>query len=374
MDGIYLDYNATTPIDPEVAEAMLPFLYQNFGNPSSNHNYGRQARLAIDNAREKVAGLINCEPSEIIFTGGGTESNNMAIIGTAGILKNKGNHIITSCIEHPAVNEVCRYLESQGFEITYLPVNEFGQILIKDLENAINSNTILITIMHANNEIGTIQPIEEIGHLAKKYHIRFHTDAAQSIAKVEVDVKKMNVELLSIAGHKFYAPKGVGALYIKKTIQVQKLMYGANHENNRRPGTENVLGIVGLGKAAEIANRDFNLNHKHQKKLTELFYNQLKARLPDIHLNGHPILRLPNTLSISFPAKKANILLQKMEGIAASAGAACHSEGINISQVLKSIQLPENLAMGTIRFSTGKFLTMKEIDIAAEIVVNTIKD
>jgi cysteine desulfurase len=368
---IYLDYNATTPVDPEVVKAMMPYLTNLFGNPSSNHVYGIEAKMAIAKAREQLASLINCKPCEIIFTSGGTESNNFALKGSAFHLKDKGNHIITSSIEHPAVSEVCQYLESHGFTITYLSVDKFGMISVKDLKKAINPKTILITIMHANNEIGTIQPIEEISKIAKKSHIRLHTDAAQSIGKVFVDVNKMQIDLLSIAGHKLYAPKGIGALYIREGTKLEKFMHGASHELNFRAGTENVSGIVGLGKAAEIAKRDFDKNFRHQKELKDYLYMKLKENIPEIQLNGHPEKCLPNTLSISFPGRHADNMLQKMEGIAASAGAACHSEGINISQTLRAIGLLPDLAQGTIRFSTGKNLGFNDIDKAIEIIIRT---
>ena len=369
---IYLDYNATTPVDPEVAEAMKPFLTEIFGNPSSSHYYGFEARKAVETAREQVASLINCKPNEIIFTSGGTESNNFAIKGTAFKLQNNGRHIITSSIEHPAVLEVCHFLEKYGFEITYLPVDKFGMVSVSDIEKAIKSSTILISIMHANNEIGTLQPIEEIGILANKYKIMFHTDAAQSIGKVKLNVKETGIDLLSVAGHKFYAPKGIGALYIKEGTVLEKFMHGANHEQNLRAGTENLLEIVGLGKAAEISKRDFDKTLGHQKELRDKLHDKLRQYLPDIRMNGHPEKRLPNTLSISFDGQEANHLLKKMEGIAASAGAACHSDGVKISGVLKAINLPENFARGTIRFSTGKFLNEKDIDRATEIIIKAV--
>jgi cysteine desulfurase len=374
MKPIYLDYNATTPIDPEVIEAMLPYLTDKFGNPSSNHYYGKEAKKAIEIARQQIAELINCKPDEIIFTSGGTESNNYAIKGSAFNLKEKGSHIITSSIEHPAVTEVCRYLEKYGFETTFLPVDQYGMVSTKDIEKAIRPNTILISIMHANNEIGTIQPVEEVARIAAHHKIRFHTDAAQSVGKIVTDIKKLGVDLLSIAGHKLYAPKGIGALFIRKGTILEKIMHGANHEQNLRAGTENVLEIVGLGKACEILKRDFNKNMQIQKKLRDYLFQKLNQKIPEIKMNGHPELRLPNTLSISFPGKEANSLLHKMTGIAASAGAACHSDGIDISQVLKAIHLPQNIAVGTIRLSTGKFLSFEELDKAVEIIEKAVQN
>jgi cysteine desulfurase len=372
MQPIYLDYNATTPIDPEVAKAMQPFLTEHFGNPSSIHNYGVITKKAVEKARRQIASLINCQPNEIIFTSGGTESNNYAIKGSAFCMQKQGDHIITSSIEHPAVTEVCAHLEKNGFEITYLPVDKFGMVSVKELKEAIKPTTILITIMHANNEIGTLQPIAEIGQLAKNHNIRFHTDAAQSVGKVKVDVQEMGVDLLSIAGHKLYAPKGIGALYIKEGTKLEKFMHGANHEQNLRAGTENVLEIVGLGKAAEIAQNNYEQNYNHSKELRDLLYQNIISELPKAKLNGHPEKRLPNTLNISFPGIKANTLLAEMQGIAASAGAACHSEGVNLSAVLKAIKLPIEIAMGTIRFSTGKFLKKNDITEASKIIIKSI--
>jgi len=352
---------------------MRPYLEEYFGNPSSSHIYGTETKKAVELARKQLAELLNCFPDEIVFTSGGSESNNYAIKGTAYQNRDKGNHIITSTVEHPAVTEVCQFLEKEGFKVTYLPVNETGRIDATDVEKAINSSTILITVMHANNEVGTIQPVEEIGLIAKKHNIIFHSDAAQSVAKIETDVQKMGVDLLSVAGHKLYAPKGIGALYIKRGVKLQKLIHGADHEQNLRAGTENVLEIAGLGKAAEIARRDLQKNTTHMKMLRDLLYESLKQELPDLKLNGHPEFRLPNTLSISFPKVEANTLLSEIEEVAASAGAACHSENIDVSPVLSAIQLPVEYAMGTIRFSTGKFLSTEDVEKAVQIIVEAVK-
>jgi len=369
---IYLDYNATTPVDQEVALEMIPVLEKVYGNPSSTHSLGIQAKKIIEQARKQVAALINCQPSEIIFTSGGTESNNMAIQGIASRLRPKGRHIITSTIEHPAVSEVCRYLEGKGFEISYLPVDEQGMINIQNLENSIRPDTILISIMYANNEIGTIQDISKISEIARKNDIVFHTDAAQTTGKIETDVQKMGVDLLSIAGHKLYAPKGVGALYIRSGIQIDKLMFGANHEQNIRPGTENVLEIAGLGKACEIAKRDLEKNYNKSLELKERLFSGIQGKVKDVRRNGHPEKCLPNTLSLSFPGIEANTLVSRMDGLAVSAGAACHAEDIELSAVLEAIALPVRYAMGTIRFSTGKYSTAAEIDQAVEIVSATV--
>ncbi|MBI9055407.1 MAG: selenide, water dikinase SelD [Bacteroidales bacterium] len=372
---IYLDYNATTPVDKEVAQAMQPYLADYFGNPSSSHSYGIETKKAVENARKQVANLINCKPHEIIFTSGGSESNNYAIKGIAYAYENRGNHIITSTIEHPAVIEVCKYLERKGFKISYIPVDENGIIDINKLESEITKQTVLITVMHANNEIGTIQPISEIAKIAKKNSIYFHTDAAQSAGKYPIDVKEMGVDLLTIAGHKLYAPKGIGALFIKDGVQLEKLIHGADHEQNKRAGTENVLEIVGLGKACDIAFRYLYRNITHMQTLRNLLYQKLHDAIPQIKLNGHPELRLANTLNISFPNIEANILLNELEskGIAASAGAACHTDSVDVSYVLTAIKLNTDYAMGTIRFSVGKYTTEQEITRAADIIIETVK-
>ncbi len=370
---IYLDYNATTPIDEEVAEAMRPFLDEFFGNPSSVHTYGVKTKLAVETARRQLAGLIGCEASEIVFTSGGTESNNFAIKGAAFANKSRGNHIITSAVEHPAVFEVCKYLEKNGFEVTYADVDETGIVRPEEIEAAIRPGTILITIMHANNEVGSIQPIAEIASLVKKHGIVFHTDAAQSVGKIPVNVQQPGVDLLSIAGHKLYAPKGIGALFIRHGTKLEKLMHGADHEQNLRPGTENVLEIVGLGKACEIAARDLEKNNRHYRETRDHLYNLLKESLPGIRLNGHPEKRLPNTLSVSFPRIEANTLVSRMQGVAASAGAACHAESIEVSAVLEAMRVPVDYAMGTVRFSTGRGTTMKDIETAAAEIVATVR-
>jgi cysteine desulfurase NifS/selenium donor protein len=372
MIPVYLDYNATTPIDKEVAVAMKPYLEEYFGNPSSVHSYGVMAKKAVIRAREQMAALIGAHPDEIIFTSGGTESNNYAIKGAAFANSDKGNHIITSSVEHPAVSEVCRYLEKQGFQITYVPVDEYGLVDVHEIENAITPQTILISVMHANNEVGTIQPIEAIGKIAKKYQVLFHSDAAQSLGKIAVSVEKMGVDLLSIAGHKLYAPKGIGALYIRRGVKLEKLIHGADHEMNLRAGTENVLEIVGLGKACEMAERDLPKNEKHFKSMRDALHHGLMEPLPDIKLNGHPEKRLPNTLSISFPGVEANTMLAELTDVAASAGAACHADTVDVSPVLEAMKLPVHYAMGTIRFSTGRHTTSEEIDKAVESIVEVV--
>jgi len=371
---IYLDYNATSPIDPIVAIAMKPYLEQYFGNPSSSHQYGVQAKTAIEKARMQIAEMIQANPTEIVFTSGGTESNNFALKGAAFANQEKGNHIITTVIEHPAIIEVCKFLETKGFKVTYLPVDEFGIIRIKDLKQSITKNTILISVMHANNEVGSIQPIKEIGDLAKKNGIVFHTDAAQSIGKIAVDVNEMGVDLLSIAGHKIYAPKGIGAIYIRKGVKLEKLIHGADHERNLRAGTENVLEIVGLGKAAELIVDNLKDYQKQYANKRDLLEKLLKEKFPQIKRNGHKVKSLPNTLSISFPKVEANTLISKLHGVAASAGAACHSENITVSTVLQAMLVRLNYAMGTIRFSTGRATSKDDIEKAVEEIVETIND
>jgi len=372
MTPIYLDYNATTPVDKEVAEAMHPYLTEYFGNPSSMHSYGTKTKTAIENARRQVAALLNCNPSEIIFTSGGTESNNYAIKGIALEHRRKGNHIITSSIEHPAVIEVCKYLEKSGFEVSYLPVDKYGLVSVESVKSSIKESTILISIMHANNEVGTIQPLAEISKIARSRNIFFHTDAAQSAGKIETNIESLGVDLLSIAGHKLYAPKGVGALYIRNGVTLEKLIHGADHEQNLRAGTENVLEIVGLGKACELAMNNLGEYANKYKGTKNYLYSLLKESFPDIRLNGHPEKCLPNTLSISFPGIEANTLISRLENVAASAGAACHAESIDVSQVLQAMAVPLNYAMGTLRFSTGRGTSMDDIKKASEEISTAV--
>jgi cysteine desulfurase len=369
---IYLDYNATTPIDPEVGEAMLPYLKEHFGNPSSSHWFGIQTKKAVQTARKQVAEFLDCLPDEVIFTSGGSESNNYAIKGFAFANRNKGNHIITSRIEHPAVIEVCRYLETAGFEVTYLPVDEFGSVDMALLEEAIRPQTILISIMHANNEVGTIQLVSEISELAHRRGIIMHTDAAQSCGKIPAQVSELGVDLLSLAGHKLYGPKGIGALYVRHGTQLEKLIHGADHEQDRRAGTENVLEIVGLGKACEMAGRDLEKNASHMRIMRDRLENGLKQKLDNLKLNGHPEKRLPNTLSFGFRGIEANTLLSEIEEVAASPGAACHTDKVDVSHVLEAMKIPLEYAMGTVRFSTGRKTTAEEIDKAIDIVAQAV--
>ncbi|MCX6304876.1 MAG: selenide, water dikinase SelD [Bacteroidetes bacterium] len=378
MESIYLDYNATTPVDPLVIEAIIPFLEHHFGNPSSTHAHGVRAKNAIEKARRQVASLLNARSDEIIFTSGGTESNNFAVKGAAIANRQKGKHIITTSIEHPAVTEVCNYLGQNGYNITCLPVDEYGMVDPEDVRRAITPQTILITVMHANNETGTIQPIGEIGKIARANGILFHTDAAQSAGKIPVDVEKLNVDLLSVAGHKLYAPKGVGVLYIRRGVKLEKLIHGADHESNLRAGTENVIEIVGLGKAAELSQQLLALGSSTVNRQSEIVLRDLRDHLhdgiclaiPEVRLNGHRECRLPNTLSLGFPGVEAAILLEEMKGVAASAGAACHTDQVDISGVLSAMHVPLEYAIGTIRFSVGRMTTMEEIDEAIPIIVD----
>ncbi|CAA0144888.1 probable cysteine desulfurase [Tenacibaculum maritimum] len=370
---IYLDYNASTPNDPKVINAMLPFLTNHYGNPSSIHKEGQKAKDAIEKARMQVANSIGCSTNEIIFTSGGTESNNHAIIGTAMSLKNKGNHIITSSIEHPAVIEVCKYLESQGFKITYLNVNKDGIIDLNNLKNTISSKTILITIMHANNETGSIQPIEKIGMIAKEHGIPLHTDASQSFGKIKVDVKELNVNLLTLAGHKVYAPKGIGALYIKKGTPINKLMHGAKHEYNKRPGTESTMLIVGLGAAAQLATEKLHENKKHMESIRNYLLKKLTLLKVKSIVNSNLTKTLPNTLNISFKNCNSNTIIHKLKDkLALSSGSACHAGSANVSPILKATLCDFTYAKGTFRFSVGKNTSKEEIDNAILLLTKEI--
>ena len=373
MEPIYLDYNATTPIDPKAAEAMLPFIHRHFGNPSSSHIFGVTAKKAVEAARSKVAKMLRCETDEVIFTSGGSESNNYAIKGVARASRDKGNHIITSSIEHPAVSEVCRYLEGQGYRLTYLPVDRYGLVNPADVEEAITPQTILITIMHANNEVGTIEPIMEISEIAHRCGVLLHTDAAQSVGKIPVHADELNVDLLSIAGHKLYAPKGIGVLYIRAGVRLEKLVHGATHEMNLRAGTENVIEIVGLGEACGLINTNLWAYYEHMKTMRDRLEKGLRQRFHDLRPNGHPEKRLPNTLSISFKGLEADRILAELKNVAASAGAACHSDHVDVSSVLQAMQVPTEYAKGTIRFSVGRFTTEAEIDQAVAEIERVVK-
>jgi cysteine desulfurase len=361
MPPIYLDYNASTPIDPAVAAAMRPFLEMAFGNPSSGHWASTPAKAALEEARGQVAALLGCAPEEIVFTSGGSEANNLAIKGTFFALKHKGAHIITTAVEHPAVLAPCRFLEHLGGSVTYLPVDRTGRVDPEDVRGAVTPQTVLISVMHANNEVGTIQPIDEIGAIAREHGIRFHTDAAQSVGKIPTKVDKLGVDLLTIAGHKLYAPKGVGVLYVRGGAELEPLIHGAGHELGRRAGTESALLAVGLGAACALA-ADLAPMEGIQA-LRDRFWEALQDRLGDhVELNGHATQRLPNTLNVSFVGKIGADILGQLNGIAASTGSACHSGRIELSPVLAAMSIPERVGMGAIRFSLGRGTTSDEID------------
>lgn len=373
---VYLDYNATTPISKEVVKEMMLYLRTNFGNPSSGYESGRLSKEAIEQARLQVANLIAASPEEIIFTSGGTESNNHAIRGAALANAQKGKHIITSAVEHPAVTEVCNYLEEQGYEITWLPVDSFGKVNPADVEKAVRPDTVLITIMHANNEVGTIQPLEEIAAIARKNDILFHTDAAQSVGKIETDVNTLGVDMLSLAGHKLYAPKGIGALYIRNGVKVDNLIYGAGQENGKRPGTENVPYCVGLGKACELAKNSLEISNRNMFRMRERLLNGLKEKsVAEIKLNADLNNCLPNTLSISFEETEAHLLASLLsKDVYVSTRSACHTNSSEISQVLKAMNVEPKVAAGTVRFSVGKYTTEEEIDHAVEAISNAVSN
>ena len=369
---IYLDYNATTPIDPRVREAMLPYLGEHFGNPSTNYIYGQRAKEALEQARGQVAALIGARPEEIVFTSGGSEGDNHAIIGAALANAHKGKHIITSRIEHPAVLKTCRYLEERlGFTVTYLFVDEYGLLAPEKVRRAVRPDTILVTVMQANNEVGTVAPIEEIGEITRERGILFHTDAAQSCGKIEVNVNRLKVDLLTLAGHKLYAPKGSGALFIRNGTPIDSFIHGAGQEKGRRAGTENVPYAAGLGIACEIARQELPEYEGNVRDLRDRLYAGIVAGLGSdkVHLNGHPERRLPNTLNLSLHGIPGEDLLRRMPEIAASTGAACHAGSMEPSAVLLEMGLSRELALGALRLSLGRWSTRDEIDTAAKLIV-----
>lgn len=368
MDRIYLDHAATTPVKQEVLDAMMPYFTQNFGNPSSVYQVAQINRKAVDEAREKVANLLGAHPNEIFFTAGGSESDNWAIKGIVEANKGKGNHIITSKIEHHAVLHTCEYLEKQGYEVTYLNVNENGQIDLDELRAAIKDTTILITIMYANNEVGSIMPIKEIGQIAKEHGVAFHTDAVQAIGQVKIDVKEENIDALSMSGHKIYGPKGVGVLYIRRGLKITNLIHGGAQERGRRAGTENVPGIVGLAKAMELAYTDFEEKNTRIKGLRDKLMNGILNTVPYCKLNGDPVNRLSNNVNIGFEFVEGEslLLLLDMNGVAASSGSACTSGSLDPSHVLLALGLPHEKAHGSLRMTLGEKTTEEEIDYVLE--------
>ncbi len=376
MDIKYFDHAATTPLKEEVLEAMLPYLKNEYGNPSSIYSIGQKAKMAIEDAREKVADAINCDPLEIYFTGSGSESDNTAIKGIAYANKEKGNHIITSKIEHPAVMETCETLEHQGFEITYLNVNSNGIIDLNELENAITDKTILISIMFANNEIGTIEPIKEISKIAKKHNIYFHTDAVQALGNIKIDIKDLDVDLLSISAHKIYGPKGVGALYVKRGIKFDKILNGGHQERNKRAGTENVAGIVGFGRAIQIANEELDKNIEKLTKLRDYYISKIEERVPEVKFNGDRINRLPGNANFSFKGVKGDSLLLSLDlkGICASSGSACTSGSLDASHVLIAIGLSNDLAKSSLRVTFGYENTIEDVNYLIDAIYDSIKN
>lgn len=374
MTPIYLDYNATTPIDPDVLRAMLPYLDRHFGNPSSRHAYGQAAHQAIDQARAQLANLIGAHPDEIVFTGGGSEASNQAIKGVVFQQLRSfwgrwlgGRHIITSAIEHPATLRPCEFLRQLGCTITILPVDGQGVVDLDALRKALKRSPRLVSIMHSNNEVGTLQPIQEIARLAHAAGALVHTDVAQSLGKVRVDVNELGVDLLSIAGHKLYAPKGVGALYVRRGVQIEPLIHGAGQESSRRAGTENVPYIVALGQAASIAAQSLPAATTRLRELRDRLQERLRRHFPELVLNGHPEQRLPNTLNVSFPGRVGSEVLAALPEIAASTGSACHEGQEVCSPVLRAMNLPPRVAQGAVRLSVGRFTTEEQIDRAAEL-------
>lgn len=374
-ERIYFDNNSTTQVDKRVLEKILPYFVEKYGNPSSIHRIGQEVRKDIEEAREQISEILGIKPGELIFTGSGTESDNMAIIGAARGNRDKGNHIITSSIEHSAVLAACKMLEKEGFEVTYLPVKQNGIIDIEELKKAVKPETILITIMHANNEIGTIQPIEEIGAIAKEKKILFHVDAVQSVGKIRFMPKEWNIDMLSFSGHKFYGPKGIGALYIRNGVKVDKIIVGGHQERNRRPGTENVPGIIGMAEALKIAYENLEEESARESALRDNLEKKLVERIPEVIVNGDKEKRLPGTLSLTIKYVEGESILLNLDlkGIAVSSGSACTSGSLEPSHVVLAIGVPIEHAHGTIRFSLGRFNTQAEVDYVAEVLPEIVE-
>jgi cysteine desulfurase len=373
---IYMDNHATTPVDPRVLEAMLPYFTQTFGNAASrNHSFGWAAEEAVEKAREQIARLINADPKEIVFTSGATESDNLAIKGVAEMYRDKGDHIITSVIEHKAVLDTCKRLEKNGYRVTYLPVDDVGLVRLEELQEAITDQTILVSIMHANNEIGTIQPVGEIGRIAHERGVLFHTDAVQAVGKIPVDVQAMNIDLLSLTAHKIYGPKGCGALYVRKKgprVRLVAQVDGGGHERGMRSGTLNVPGIVGLGKACEICQAEMEEESRRLTGLRDRMIRSITTRIPDAYLNGHPTNRLPHNVNISYAYVEGESLLMGLKEVALSSGSACTSASLEPSYVLKSLGVGDELAHSSIRYGLGRFNTAEEVDYVIEHTVETV--
>ena len=375
-DRIYLDNAATTAVSPEAAEAMLPFFSAIYGNASSIHGTGREARKAVEKARKQAAAAIGAQPYEVFFTSGGSESDNWAILGAAFANREKGRHLITTAIEHHAVLHPCQWLEKQGFEVTYLPVDGMGLVDPDQLEQAIRPDTVLISVMAANNEIGTLEPVSRIGEIARAHHVLFHTDAVQAIGAIPVDVNRMQADLLSLSGHKFHGPKGIGALYIRRGVRLDSLIHGGAQERGMRAGTENTAGIVGLGKAIEIAVTNIEMQAKRITALRDRLIRGIQQKIPEARLSGHPTLRLPNNCHLSFPGVNGEALVLRLDlaGIAVSGGSACTSGSVEPSHVLEAIGLPEVLSKGSVRLTLGTETTQDEIDETVEVLTGIVKD
>lgn len=375
MKSVYFDHAATTPVHPQVLEAMLPYLKEHYGNASSLHTPGQIAARAVEEARAKVAELINCDPREIIFTGSGTEADNFALKGVAEKLKSRGNHIITSAIEHHAIEITCRYLEKRGFQVTYLPVDKEGLVHPEDLKKALREETILVSIMHANNEVGTIQPIKELAEIAHEREVLFHTDAVQTAGSIPVDVRELGVDLLSLSAHKFYGPKGVGALFLRKGVAIEPLIHGGGQEKNLRAGTTNVPSIVGLGKAAELAKKELQQRMEHNLKLRERLIKGLEEKLSDYILTGHRTLRLPGNVSIcvQYIEGESMLLLLNAEGFACSSGSACTSGSLEPSHVLIAMGIDPQLAQGSLRITLGRENTEEDVDRFLEVLPKIVE-
>lgn len=377
MERIYLDYNATTPVDSRVLEAMIPFMKDEFGNPSSIHSFGRRGKAALDDSREQVAELLGARPNEIVFTGGGSESNNFAIKGIAFDLSNKGNHLITTRVEHASVLETFRFLELQGFRVTYLGVDGYGLIDLEELKGAITDSTILVSVMFANNETGVVMPIGEIAEIVKEKGIIFHTDAIQAVGKIDINLKNLPIDLLSLSGHKVYGPKGVGALFMRDGIKLSVLIHGGGQEMGKRSGTENVPGIAGLGKACEIVREDtgYRIQNTGIKELRDELYNEILKRISGVKLNGHSEKRLSNTLNLSFDKVEGESLVMNLdlEGIAVSTGSACSEGNVESSHVLLAMGLSKELAISSLRFSLGRFTEKEDIDWVIEVLPGIVE-
>lgn len=373
--SVYLDHSATTYVKQEVLDEMFPYFSQNFGNPSSLYKLGKNNKNAVELSKSRISNAIGANANEIYFTAGGSEADNWAIKGIAFANEKKGNHIITTNIEHPAIINSCEFLKKHGFEVTYLNVDEYGMINLDELKKAIRPTTILISVMFANNEIGTLQPIQEIGEIAKENKIYFHTDAVQAVGSVKIDVKKMNIDMLSMAGHKFYGPKGIGVLYIKDGVEIENLIHGGGQENGKRAGTENVPAVVGIGKAIDIAYNEFDKNTEKILALRERLINGIETKIPDVRLNGHRKLRLPGNANFSFEGVDGGTLLEmlNLHGISASSGSACSAKNVKPSHVLTAIGLSDNIVKGSIRFSIGTQNTEEDIDYTLDVLVSEVK-